>query len=312
MKVLKYSKDDHYQLWNDFVKKSKNGHFFFQRNYMDYHSDRFKDHSLMVFDTKDKLLALFPANLTDSVLYSHQGLTFGGLLVDVKMKTELMLNVFEYLLVYAREQEFLRIIYKCVPYIYHRHPSDEDRYALFIQNAKLIRRDVSSTINLLSDFKYSKGRKWSVNKARKENLCVFESNDYDEFWSILTAVLDGQHGAKPVHSLTEIKILAETFPDNIKLYLVKSELKVLSGALMFVNDEIVHTQYLANSGDGREIGALDFLLDDLIKNVYADKKYFDFGISNEDAGKTLNTGLIAQKEGFGARPVVHDFYELVI
>ena len=69
---------------------------------------------------------------------------------------------------------------------------------------------------------------------------------------------------------------------------------------------------MANSEVGREIGALDLLLDYLIKNIYKDKKYFDFGISNEDAGRYLNTGLIAQKEGFGARAVVHDFYELEI
>lgn len=41
-------------------------------------------------------------------------------------------------------------------------------------------------------------------------------------------------------------------------------------------------------------------------------KYFDFGISNENNGRFLNRGLIAQKEGFGARTIVHDFYELSI
>ena len=43
--------------------------------------------------------------------------------------------------------------------------------------------------------------------------------------------------------------------------------------------------------------------------LYADRRYFSFGISTEQAGQYLNEGLIAQKEGFGARTVVHDFYE---
>lgn len=46
----------------------------------------------------------------------------------------------------------------------------------------------------------------------------------------------------------------------------------------------------------------------LIHVYYASKPYFDFGTSDED-GK-LNLGLIDQKEGFGARTVVHDHYVL--
>ena len=39
---------------------------------------------------------------------------------------------------------------------------------------------------------------------------------------------------------------------------------------------------------------------------------FDFGISTEQGGRYLNEGLIFQKEGFGARTVVYDTYELNI
>ena len=125
-------------------------------------------------------------------------------------------------------------------------------------------------------------------------------------------MLESNHEAEPVHSLEEIERLANLFPKNIKLFLAKKEDVVISGALMYENANIVHTQHLANSETGRESGALDLLIDYLIKEVYKNKKYFDFGISNEDAGRYLNTGLIAQKEGFGARAVVHDFYELEI
>ena len=40
------------------------------------------------------------------------------------------------------------------------------------------------------------------------------------------------------------------------------------------------------------------------------ERYFDFGISNEQGGRKLNRGLIDQKEGFGARAVVHDHYAI--
>lgn len=311
MNLKRYTVEDKNN-WNEFVKNSKNSHFFFQRDYMEYHSDRFEDFSLMVFDETDKLIAILPANIKENILYSHQGLTFGGFLVDDKMKTETMLEIFELLKEFLKEQNIEKIVYKCIPYIYHIKPSEEDRYGLFRNDAKLIRRDVTSTIDLTEQVRYSKGRKWTINKAKKESIETFESDDYETFWKLLTSVLEANHEAKPVHTLEEMIKLALLFPKNIKLFLAKKDERVVSGALIYENQSVVHTQYLANSEEGRELGALDLLIDYLIKDIYKNKKYFDFGISNEDAGRYLNTGLIAQKEGFGARAVVHDFYELEI
>jgi hypothetical protein len=311
MEIIKYTKEDK-NIWNEFVRNAKNTHFFFLRDYMEYHSDRFEDYSLLIFDESRKLISVLPANIKDDVLYSHQGLTFGGFLVDDKMKTETMLEIFESLKAFLKEENIKKLVYKCIPYIYHIKPSEEDRYALFRNDAKLIRRDVTSTIDLTEQVRYSKGRKWSINKAKKEAVETFESNDYETFWKLLTDVLESNHEARPVHTLEEMKKLALLFPKNIKLFLSKKDEKIISGALIYENQNIVHTQYLANSEEGRESGALDLLIDYLIKNIYKNKKYFDFGISNEDAGRYLNTGLIAQKEGFGARAVVQDFYELEI
>lgn len=311
MEIVRYDSSAK-SAWDNFVRNTKNGHFFFQRDYMEYHQDRFDDFSLIVLDDEKKILAIFPANRRDGVMYSHQGLTFGGFLVDDKMKTETMLNIFECLVEFLKNERITKLIYKCIPHIYHIKPSEEDRYALFRHEAKLIRRDVTSTIDLNEPVRYSKGRKWTVNKAKKETIELIESTDYEVFWQLLTDVLEANHNTAPVHTMSEMQYLASSFPKNIRLFLAKKEDVLLSGALIFENKHIVHTQYLANSEAGREMGALDLLLDYLIREIYADKKYFDFGISNEDGGKVLNTGLIAQKEGFGARAVVHDFYELEI
>lgn len=298
--------------WNEFVKNSKNTHFFFLRDYMEYHSDRFDDFSLMIFDEADKLISILPANIKDDILYSHQGLTFGGFLVDDKMKTETMLEIFELLKQFLKEKNIVKIVYKCIPYIYHINPSEEDKYALFRNDAKLIRRDVTTTIYLENKIKYQEQRARAVKKAIKNDLVFEESKDFKSYWGILEETLNSQHNAKPVHNIEEIERLANLFPDNIKLFVAIKDTKVLGGTLVFENEITVHTQYLANSFEGRNVGALDFVIDKLINEVYSNKRYFDFGISNEDAGRYLNTGLIAQKEGFGARAVVHDFYELEI
>ena len=72
--------------WNDFVSESSNGTFLFLREYMEYHVDRFTDYSLLVYDG-NKLLALLPANRSGDVLYSHAGLTYGGLVVTTRNNT---------------------------------------------------------------------------------------------------------------------------------------------------------------------------------------------------------------------------------
>ena len=311
MKIVKYS-DEYNEVWDAFITTAKNGHFLFSRNYMEYHSERFTDHSLLVFDDKERLLAILPANISGNTLYSHQGLTFGGFIVSLKMTTEIMLNIFAFLMDYLKSIQIEKLIYKPIPSIYAEVSAQEDLYVLFVFNARLFRRDVSSAINLSLPFKYSKGRKWTVNKAKKEYIELCQTTEYAGFWQLLSKILAYQHEAKPVHSLSEIEYLRNSFPENIKLYVAKKNGEVIAGAVIYETELVAHTQYLANSDEGREIGALDLLLDYLIKDAYIEKKYFDFGISTEEQGRSLNKGLIAQKEGFGASPIVHDFYELDI
>lgn len=69
---------------------------------------------------------------------------------------------------------------------------------------------------------------------------------------------------------------------------------------------------MASTPKGKEIGALDLLIHQLMSDYFKDKRYFNFGISTEDSGKYLNEGLLSQKNGFGARSTVHDFYEINI
>jgi hypothetical protein len=86
---------------------------------------------------------------------------------------------------------------------------------------------------------------------------------------------------------------------------------MLAGVLVYEYGAVAHTQYLANSDDGRELGALDLVVDHLINHHYPSRaEYLSLGISTEEDGRVLNAGLCAQKEEFGGRAVVHDFYAL--
>ena len=63
-------KDSYKADWNDFIDSSKNSTFLFNRNFMDYHSDRFEDFSLMVYD-KSELIAILPLNIIKNLSLIH-------------------------------------------------------------------------------------------------------------------------------------------------------------------------------------------------------------------------------------------------
>ena len=204
----------------------------------------------------------------------------------------------------------MKIVYKTIPYIYHDVPAEEDLYALFLHNAKLERRDVSSTIFMKEKMAYSKGRKWAVKKSKSTGLDVRRSHDFKSFMDIEEENLRNKYGIKPTHSTAEMELLANKFPDNIKLFAAYKGDNMVGGVIVYENTTVAHTQYIASTDEGKKLFAGDLLLDFLINRQYVEKRYFDFGISTEKEGRFLNIGLIIQKEEFGASAVVYDTYEL--
>ena len=304
-------KSEYRQLWDNFVECSKNGVFLFKRDYMEYHSSRFIDHSLMFF-SDEKLVGVMPANLEGHTLHSHAGLTFGGVISGYDMTQQLMLEVFDQLIVHAQEQGISQIIYKTIPYIYHSAPADEDLYALFRHNAHLIARSVSSAVYLPQRLPFDSRRKESLRKARKNGLEVKRSYDLKPFMELAKYVLMEKHGVRPVHTVEELEPLMQRFPENIKLFVSTRGGKLLAGIIMYESANVAHGQYAANSEEGRSVGAQDIIEDYLINQYYVGKKYYDFGISTTKLGRELNEGLLSRKEGFGASAVNYDFYELII
>lgn len=308
MEIRRYRREDK-ELWNSFVSKARNATFLFDRNYMDYHADRFDDNSFMFYH-KGKLKAVLPANVAGDTLYSHQGLTYGGLLLDKKATVEDVLECFDSLNSWLRENAISKVVYKALPWIYQQYPSEEDLYALTWKcKAQLISRNIASTIVIDNKLKFAESRKSGIRKALSLNIEVGESNDVDGFWHVLEDNLGNRYNAKPVHTASEMKLLMSRFPNNIKLYVAKMNGEIVGGTLIYVTPQVVHTQYISASVEGKKHGALDLLFDYIINKVYANCRYFDFGKSTEQGGAYLNEPLIFQKEGFGGRGVCYDWYQ---
>jgi Acetyltransferase (GNAT) domain len=299
-------------IWNRAVAEARNGHFLFDRRFMEYHADRFADSSLLFF-AGDRLLGVMPANRRDDILYSHQGLTFGGIVASDRLGASLTLPVFEALWSHLAGEGIRALVYKPLPPIYHHRPAQDDLYALFRQGAELVRRDVSTTIDYAARVVSSKGRRKGVRKAARAGLLYRESDRWDEFWAILVEVLADRHHRRPVHTLSEMRLLHARFPEAIRLFAALSPGgDMLAGVVMFNSGTVAHAQYSATSAAGRAACALDGLFRFLIEHYRRSKRWFDFGISTEDEGRVLNTGLAKFKEQFGGCSTVYDVYRLAI
>jgi hypothetical protein len=291
------------------VHTSKNGTFMLLRDYMEYHADRFADHSLLFYQ-KGKLVAVMPANASGTELHSHAGLSYGGIVSSKKMKSPLMLQAFDALVRYSREQNFQTLYYKAIPHIYHQLPAEEDLYALFRYKGTLYRRDLNSVIDLGQSIRYSKDRRWRLSQGRQQEWLVLESEDYAGFMQFVATHLESRHKLQPVHTADEVKKLVQLFSENIRLYTIMQDGELLTGALVYETATVAHCQYIGASDEAQKSGAAYVLIDHLINKIYPNKKYFSFGISTEQQGLYLNDGLVRYKESYGARTVLHDFYRL--
>jgi hypothetical protein len=308
--LVKQYEAKYYNDWNAFVAKAKNASFLFHRDFMEYHGDRFLDLSLLVFH-KDKLVALLPANKVDTRVYSHQGLTYGGLIYTDKTKLTSVIAIFKNVLLYLNNNGIDHLYLKTIPSIYHSKPAEEIQYALFLTDALLVRRDSLAVIDLAQDINYSKIRKRGVQKGIENGLQIKEENGFEAFWTeILIPNLNDKHNENPVHSLDEIKRLKKIFPKNIRQFNVYYGDIIVAGITVFESTTVAHCQYISMNPKSSKLGSLDYLVHFLITKIFVKKHFFDFGISNESQGKKLNEGLSYWKESFGASTIVHDFYEV--
>jgi hypothetical protein len=338
--ICRYTQNKHSE-WDEFVKVSKNGTFLFLRAYMDYHSDRFRDYSLMYYNEKGKLIAILPANGPSEspcigglpshygtpptqgergeglILHSHQGLTYGGFVLSPSIHISEVGELFGQTIYYLKENGFSEWRYKQIPYIYHLIPSQEEDYWLWRYKAVEVACNMMTVIDynsIINDISSSRKRTY-FNKLMRQGYTVVMDADIRDFWPILEDNLMERFCSHPVHSLSEIILLKQRFPENIICCTVKAPNgTTIAGTLLFVTQQVVRTQYISASHEGKRCNALDYLMLSLIghyrnNNQY---RYFEFGTSMAEDGINLNEGLILQKENFGGRAVACKIFSINI
>ena len=329
MTIIPYS-SKHRDVWNQFVSESKNGTFLLEREFMDYHSDRFEDCSLLIYDGIDftaeekegvlgmeGLKAVFPANWVESEhkVYSHQGLPYGGLIVGVEITQHEVLSLMQsILLYYDRMYMATSAFIKPVPNIYCLYPNGEELYAIFRAGGRLHQRSVSTVVGTDNALKIKALRIRQAKKAIENNIYIdrMVEGDWeclDKFWELLTQS-EAAYGNHLSHSVQEMRLLMQRFPREIKLFIARQDEQVLAGILIYATRKVAYTQYMASSAQGKELGALDLLLRHVVTNGFKTMRYIDMGKSTQQQGHVLNDKKIILREGFGGRAICYDGYEI--
>ncbi len=308
-RVRKYQPEDR-DTWNAFVEKAKNATFLFHRDFMEYHKDRFQDFSLIVEEDK-KWVAVLPANIVEDTLFSHQGLTYGGLVYDEKLNVDEVDVVFSDLILFLKKNNVKTLFYKPIISIYSKKSSLEMDYILFQKKAILYRKDLNLAIDFGTEFKISKSKMKHFRRISDLDIEIRKETSFESFWDkVLVPRLQEKHNTDPVHTKKEIQLLAKKFPENIIQYNAYFENKIVAGITLFHFGNVVKSQYGATTSQGEKLRALDFLFINLITKFKDKVSFFDMGTVTETNEKGYNPGLLKQKEELGCSVYNQDFYSL--
>ncbi len=310
--TIKTFNDNDAAVWNAFIEEANNATFLFHRDFMTYHSERFEDFSLMIYD-ENALVAVFPANRVGKTIFSHQGLTFGGLVYKKSSNANQVNLWLTELILFLKANQCDKLVIKPIISIYQKAPSFELDTFLIQNGAHLYRKDLNLAINFLAPFAISKSKLKHFKRISNLGLEIKKEQSFDLFWDeVLVPRLLEKHQVAPVHTKQEMAHLCQKFPNNIFQYNVYFESEIVAGITIFISGHVVKSQYGATTTKGEELRALDFLFINLIQEMQHQYAFFDMGTVTENNGKSYNKGLLKQKEELGCSVYSQDFYTLEI
>ena len=305
------------QDWENFVANANNGTLFHERKFLGYHPQgRFSDHSL-ILEKKGRLKALFPAVAIQqegqAVLVSHQGSSYGGLVVNQDLSFRESYDFIELLLNYAREAGFRKIQMTLPPAIYQRRVSNYLDFSLIKHGFIYKKRDVSSMLTIEDSPErnlqlFRSTHRTAVRKALKQGVTVTGSEDWSAFYAMLQENLKIRHNVQPTHTLDELLQLKKLYPERIQLQAAFWEGQMIAGVVNFsVNRDVVLAFYISHKEAFQHLRAVNLLFYEIIKWCHkTGYRYLDFGIFT--VNMEPNFGLGRFKENFGASGVFRDTF----
>lgn len=310
-------------IWDDFIFKSNNGTIFHTQQFLNYHqSKKFINHSLLFFDN-DTLLAVLPAVMRGNnmkVLHSHPGASFGGVVYIKNLNFVTYNNIISCLEQYCLDNRFDRIKLINTPNIYHQIKDDSFNYLLqwrgFVQTETYISHYLrnnfqNETLSLLNRRK----QRYIKSIVQKKTFSYAVNQNFDLFYPVLLASKK-LFKTTPTHSLEELLILKEKFPQKIHLILFYQNKAVVGGSIIFFttqNTALIFYNAINPKYKQQHLATFQ-LYQCMMFAKDNNKKILDFGVSHTPETKNPfdpKFSLIQFKEHFSAKGVLRIVYEKV-
>jgi hypothetical protein len=287
------------QAWDDFVKnRAVNGHLMHLRDFLEYHGDRFADHSLM-FRHGDQLVAVLAAHRSGDRIVSHGGLTFGGLLARSDATAADVREWFAQLGQYLLAEGLPIFDYRPPPLWYHREVFELDLWALRAAPSVRVTAIPAAVVKLDGTPLFNPTRRNVLEHGRAMGWQAKEcTTGLSELMTLVEGVLQRRHEAVPVHTSAQMDLLQSRFPREIRGYGVrKNGGPLVAGAILLLSNQVIKLQYLGY--DAEATGAAEVLFDHLVRCPEFQGRWFDLGTVMRSDG--VNAGLMAYKESIGGR-----------
>jgi Acetyltransferase (GNAT) domain len=301
--------------WDAFVATAMNGTVLHTRRFLSYHGSRFSDQSMVLRDDGGRIVAVLAAAedpADHSTIVSHPGITYGGLVYGNSLRGEALIDALRALSLSYAERGYRQLVYKAVPWIYHRRLAADDVYALSILGARQTRCSLSAAIDLAAPVQADRPWAYGIRRATRLGVQVDEGWDAIEaFWTVLQSNLAQRYEAAPTHTVAEIGELRDRFPNDLQLLTATIDGNVEAGVVVLHAGSALHTQYIASTERGRKAYALEPVLHCAVEHAKArSAKFFSFGTSSSDGPTGINQSLYRFKLSFGAGSVLHEQFEL--
>ena len=315
-RVCLYDKEKE-EIWDSFIEnEAVNATFLQSRRFLNYHpEDRFIDYSLMIYNSKNQLVALCPAckeinENGEMCFFSHRGSTFGGVLTNKKNHVVAKyIAIIEAIEEFLSENNFSTVHYRVTSDLFCDRKIETELYSFFYKGYETIEE-----LSLYVDFStykediiknLSQGKRTDVNNCIKEGMYFAEiesDEDIERFYELLCRNLE-KYDAKPVHTLEELrKLKYSVLKEKCEFWGIYLGKKLIAGGMLFLfNEKVAHTQYLCANMEYNKLSPMSFLYFSFLKSL----KERGFGIVSwgnvtEDEGKYLNVGLLKSKEAYGS------------
>jgi len=303
IKLVDYA-EEFRETWESFLNSDpRNGDFMMRRSFLSYHGDRFIDRSLF-FVENSEIISVFPAASLKSSpksVVSHPGASYGGIAYKTKYGGAPLVEMASTIIQHYKNLGMEHLYIKAKPHIYSNPSGSEDIYTWWRLGANLEKVDLSNIIEV-DKFEFSTRRIRALRKLSASNVEVCEGIHFlVQAYKICLETLQSRHNTSPVHTLEDLKFLANVLPGNIRITVCYIAGVLSSGLILFVNQNAAIVQYWGSTDSGREMNALDPLVVDAIEWCRKNQlTWFVPGVSTSESGLKVDAGIYEYKLSLGS------------